>query len=193
MAALPLPSDDAIEHVPFMSKALVLIDIQNDYFPGGAFPLWNAEATLTSVEAAIRQAEAASVPVVLVQHVAKAEAGPSPFFNEGTPGAAIHDRVRAAAPAAPVVVKTHADAFHRTKLDEVLQGLGATELLLGGMMTQNCVTHTALSKSAERYAVTILPDLCTTVSEILHLIALHGVSTRVPLVPAASAIAPSGT
>ena len=51
------------------------------------------------------------------------------------------------------------------------------------MMTQNCVTHTAISKAAEKYAVTVLTDCCTTVSEILHLIALHALSTRVKLVP----------
>jgi hypothetical protein len=43
------------------------------------------------------------------------------------------------------------------------------------------VTHTAISKAAEKYEVTILADCTTTVSEILHRIALHAVSTRVPL------------
>jgi nicotinamidase-related amidase len=56
------------------------------------------------------------------------------------------------------------------------------------MMTQNCVTHTAISKAAEKYKVCILPDCCTTVSEMLHLIALHGVSTRIALVPSAEAL-----
>jgi len=44
------------------------------------------------------------------------------------------------------------------------------------------VTHTAISKAAEKYSVTILPDCRTTVSEIPHLIAPHAVSTRVNLV-----------
>ncbi len=66
--------------------------------------------------------------------------------------------------------------------------LGVTELLVCGMMTQNCVTHTAISKAAEKYKVTILPDCCTTVSEILHLIALHAVSTRVNLLPSTEAL-----
>jgi nicotinamidase-related amidase len=56
------------------------------------------------------------------------------------------------------------------------------------MMTQNCVTHTAISKAAEKYAVTVLTDCCTTVSEILHLIALHALSTRVKLLPSTEAI-----
>ena len=50
------------------------------------------------------------------------------------------------------------------------------------MMTQNYVTHTEISKSAEKYKVSILTDCCTTVTPILHAIALHAVSTRVPLV-----------
>jgi hypothetical protein len=44
------------------------------------------------------------------------------------------------------------------------------------------VTHTAISKSAEKCRVAILTDCCTTVNEMLHLIALHAVSTRVRLV-----------
>lgn len=50
------------------------------------------------------------------------------------------------------------------------------------MMTQNCVTHTAISKAAEKYSVKILSDCCTSVSQMIHLIALKGVSTRVDLV-----------
>lgn len=156
--------------------ALVVIDLQNDYFPGGLFPLWQAEETLDAVLAAMGRASARGIPVVLVQHVP--EAGGAPFFNPGTPGVAIHPRVLAAAPGAPVVVKSHADGFVDTDLEAVLTGLGAKHLLICGMMTQNCVTHTAISRAADKYRVSILGDCCTTVSEILHLIALNAVSTR---------------
>jgi nicotinamidase-related amidase len=167
-----------------VSKALLVIDLQNDYYPGGRFPLWNTDAVLTNVERAIEAANARGVPVIHVQHVAK---GAAPFFHAGTPGADIHPRVLAAAPTAPVVVKEFADGFERTTLEETLTGLGVTELLVCGMMTQNCVTHTAISKAAEKYTVTILPDCCTTVSEILHLLAVHALSTRVKLVPSTEA------
>ena len=85
------------------------------------------------------------------------------------------------------MVKEFTDSFEKTTLEETLTKLGVTELLVCGMMTQNCVTHTAISKAPEKYTVTILPDCCTTVSEILHLIALHALSTRVKLVPSADA------
>lgn len=170
-----------------MKQALLLIDLQNDYFPGGLFPLWDPEAVLSNVERAVARATAAGIPVIHIQHIANGDAGIAPFFNRGTPGADIHPRALAAAPDAPVVVKEYADAFEKTSLEGILSELGATGLLVCGMMTQNCVTHTAISKAAEKYNVTILPDCCTTVSEILHLIALHALSTRVKLAPSTAA------
>ena len=171
-----------------MNKALLLIDLQIDYFPGGKFPLWNTDPVLTNIEQAIKAARMKGIPIIHIQHVANPKMGIAPFFNEGTEGAKIHPRILAAAPDAPIVVKEYADSFVGTKLEETLSGLGVDELLVCGMMTQNCVTHTAISKSAEKYKVSILPDCCTTVNEMLHNIALHAVSTRVSLVQAKEAI-----
>lgn len=171
-----------------MKQALLLIDLQNDYFPGGLFPLWNTENTLAAVKDATGRAAAAGVLVVHIQHIADPEAGIAPFFNPGTEGAMIHPEILAAAPDAPVVVKHFADSFVGTDLEKILAEHGVGELLVCGMMTQNCVTHTAISKSAEKYRVSILTDCCTTVSEPIHLIALHAVSTRVPLISSRDAI-----
>ena len=92
--------------------------------------------------------------------------GIAPFFNEGTAGAEVYLSILEAAPHATIVTKEFADGFEKTTLEETLTGVGATELLVCGMMTQNCVTHTAISKSAEKYEV----------------------STRVQLVPFAQAL-----
>jgi nicotinamidase-related amidase len=169
-------------------RALIVIDLQNDYFPGGLFPLWNTEETLRNIVAAIGKARALGIPVIHVQHIANAAKGIAPFFNAGTPGVDIHPEVLAAAPDAPVVVKEYADSFHGTALEEVLSGLGVDEMLVCGMMTQNCVTHTAIAKGAEKYKVTVLTDCSTTVNEMLHLIALNALSTRVALQPATAVL-----
>ncbi|MEH7402919.1 cysteine hydrolase family protein [Gottfriedia acidiceleris] len=171
-----------------MSKVLIVIDLQNDYFPGGKFPLWNTDATLTNIENVIQKASDKDIPVVLIQHIADSSQGISPFFNEGTEGAHIHPAIKKVAPNAKIIIKAFADGFHQTNLECILTELGATELLICGMMTQNCVTHTAISKSAEKYDVKILPDCCTTVNEMIHLIALRAVSTRVSFVPSTEEI-----
>jgi len=173
--------------MPRSQQALIVIDVQNDYFPQGKFPLWNALPTLERIELAIARAQALGVAVVLVQHIAASSQ--APFFQPNTLGAELHPRIRAAAPVAPVVVKAHADSFFATTLEATLQALGAQELLVCGMMTQNCVTHTAISKAAEKYRVSVLPDACTTVSEPIHLIALNALTTRLALLPSEQALA----
>lgn len=160
-------------------SALIVIDLQNDYFSDGKFPLWRAEETLNKVESAMAGARARGIPVIVVQHVADAAKGIAPFFNAGTAGVEVHPRILAAAPEATRVTKSFADSFLNTSLEQELARLDVEELLICGMMTQNCVTHTAVSKSAERYKITVLGDCCTTVSEMIHKIALNALSARV--------------
>ena len=181
---LPHPHTEFI-----MSKqALIVIDLQNDYFPEGKFPLWNTEVTLAKIEVTIAKARTKHIPIILVQHIADASKGIAPFFNAGTTGADIHPRILKAAPDGIVVTKAFADSFHFTTLEETLTKLDIEELLICGMMTQNCVTHTAISKAAEKYSVKILSDCCTTVSQMIHLIALNAVSTRITLIESSDAI-----
>jgi len=171
------------------ASALIVIDLQNDYFAHGKYPLWNSETVLDNCLAAIARAHDLDIPVILVQHVADSSKGLAPFFNAGSEGVAIHPRILAAAPLAPVVVKQAADSFYQTSLQATLDRLGSRKLLLCGMMTQNCVTHTALSRSADNYEVAVLADCCTTVDPMLHAIALNALSTRVTLPTAAQALA----
>ncbi|MDX2367922.1 MAG: cysteine hydrolase family protein [Colwellia sp.] len=162
-------------------KTLLVIDLQNDYFPKGKFPLWNTEQTLSNIKIAIEKANARNIPVIHIQHVADPVKGIAPFFNEGSEGAEIHPLIMATAPDSEIVIKTFADSFEKTDLEEILQKLGIDELLVCGMMTQNCVTHTAISKAAEKYKVSIVVDCCTTVDKMIHNIALNAISTRVQL------------
>lgn len=167
-------------------RALIVIDLQNDYFPDGKFPLWNTEAVLAQTESTIAWARAQGVPVILVQHIADAPNGAAPFFNAGTSGVELHPRILAAAPNAVVVTKAQADSFLNTSLEQTLAELGVEELLICGMMTQNCVTHTAISKAAEKYRVAVLGDCCASVSQMIHLIALKALGARLPVVESAS-------
>lgn len=180
----PLRINVSVVHENIMPTVRLLLKTgiaertQNDYFPGGKFVLANTDAALNQIERALKRATEKKIPVILVKHIAPPT---SPFFAQGTPGGELHPRLLSACPDAIVVHKTHADSFYQTNLEETLCKLSANELLICGMMTHNCVTHTAISKSAEKYAVTVLMNCSATVSDILQKIALNALSIRVKL------------
>lgn len=156
-----------------MSRAFLVIDIQNDYFPGGALPLWQAEETEARLVAAIGRARAQGDRIVLVRHVSAAATG---LFAAAAPGTAIRPAIREAAGDAPVVIKRHADAFQETGLSDLLAGTDT--LLIGGMMTQNCVVFTALSRAADALRVRVAGDLCTAPGEVVHRVALSALRSK---------------
>lgn len=159
-----------------MTRTLLVIDIQNDYFPGGALPLWQAEETEARIVSAIGIARARGDRIVLVRHVSTATTG---LFAAGGPGTAIRPAIIKAAGDAPIVTKRHADAFQDTDLPGHLAG--TTDLLVCGMMTQNCVVFTAMSRLADAFQVQVVGDLCTAPSEIIHGIALNALHSKIPV------------
>lgn len=156
-----------------MKKALVVIDIQNDYFPGGAFALENVEEACKGAVEAIEQAKGEGWLVVGVQHVNKPDAG---AFKPDSEGVKTHAHVAAALGDAPMVVKAEADSFFNTDLETILRQAGITELYLTGMMTQHCVTHTALSPQACGLNVHIIAKGCAAPAKALSDLALQGLS-----------------
>lgn len=156
-----------------MARALLVIDVQNEYFSGGLLPLWQPEDAEARVVAAIAQAQAAGDKIVLVRHASKAETG---LFAASGPGSAIRPAILAAAPDAPVVVKQFADAFQDTDLASHLAEID--ELLICGMMTQNCVVFTSLSRAADGMTVRVAGELCTAPTEVVHNIALNALKSK---------------
>jgi len=71
-----------------MYDALIVIDIQNDYFPGGRMELAGAEAAGQAAAGLIGRFRQAGVPILHVRHE-NVRPGAT-FFLPGTPGAAIH-------------------------------------------------------------------------------------------------------
>lgn len=94
-------------------RALVLIDIQNDYFPGGKWTLSGIDAAADNAARVLAAARAAGDLVVHVPHEFKP--ADAPFFAPGSDGAQIHPKVRARE-GEPVVLKHHVNAFRETDL-----------------------------------------------------------------------------
>lgn len=64
-----------------MHTALLVIDVQNDYFPNGNFPLWHAQETSAKIVPTISGAIADDIAIIHIQHIANPANGASPFFN----------------------------------------------------------------------------------------------------------------
>ncbi|MGB6006837.1 cysteine hydrolase family protein [Castellaniella sp.] len=156
-----------------MPRALVVIDIQNDYFPGGVLPLHAPEETEARIVQAIAKAREAGDRIVLIRHVSPLATG---LFAANSPGSEIRPAILAAAGDAPVVVKQFADAFQGTDLSARLEGIDT--LLVCGMMTQNCVVFTAMSADAQPFEVAVLEDLCAAPTEVVHRIALSALRSK---------------
>lgn len=142
-----------------MSEALLLIDLQNDYFEGGAMPLQGAEPAAVQASRALKKFRQAGKPLVHVQHLS-VRPGAS-FFLPGTPGAEIHPLVRPEADE-PVVQKHFPNAFRDTGLLECLQQRSVTELVIAGAMTHMCVDATVRAAFDLGFKVTVLADACAT-------------------------------
>lgn len=139
--------------------ALLIIDIQNDYFPGGKFPLVGIDAAAANAAALVAAARENGLVVVHVRHEeASADAD---FFGRGTPGADINPAV-APAPDEPVIVKHQVNAFLGTDLDQRLRGSGVTRLVVAGAMSHMCVDAGTRAALDLGYAVTVAHDAVAT-------------------------------
>ncbi len=139
-----------------MHPVLVIIDIQRDYFPGGRHPLVDPDAAADAAARVLARQRGLSAPVIHVRHESPAGGG---FLEIGTDGAEIDPRV---APAADetVIVKHAPNSFIGTDLQERLRELGASEVLVVGMMTSMCVDATVRAAVDLGYAVTVVGDAC---------------------------------
>lgn len=142
-----------------MKTALLIIDLQQAILDGMADPERQLviDAKLSEVAERLgelkRDAEAAGVPVVLVQH--DGDAGHR--LEVATAGWQFRSEI-APAPDTVIVHKRSCDAFHDTDLGERLESVGVDHLVIGGCMTQFCIDTTARRAVSLGFAVTLLED-----------------------------------
>ena len=139
--------------------ALVVIDIQNDYFPGGAMELEGAEAAGKNAGAALARFRERALPVFHVRHLSVRPG--ATFFLPGTRGAEIHAAV-APRSGEPVLEKNFPNSFRNTELKALLEKEAIKNLVVAGMMTHMCVDASVRHAADLGYKVTLLGDACAT-------------------------------
>lgn len=143
-----------------MSKrALLVVDVQNDYFPGGKWTLSGMDAASDNVARLVAAAREAGDPVIHVQHVSVRPG--APFFVPGSEGVEIHKKV-APKPGEAVIVKNQINSFRDTNLKTVLDGHGVKDLIVCGAMSHMCIDAATRAAADFGYTVTVVHDACAT-------------------------------
>ncbi|GAB4167395.1 MAG: cysteine hydrolase family protein [Rhodocyclaceae bacterium] len=147
-----------------MTKALLLIDVQNDYFPGGAMELEGADEAVAAASRLLAGFRSRGAPVIHVRHLSlRPGAG---FLLPGTAGAEIHASVRPLG-GEPVFEKHFPNAFRDTGLAGHLKANAIGELVVAGMMTHMCVDTTVRAAFDLGLRCTLAKDACATRALVL--------------------------
>lgn len=154
-----------------MKTALIIIDIQNEYSPQGNLPLENFKGVLNS----INNINTCIYDLVIsVRHINSTGL----FTNNWNITYPDSYKVKFDYE----IIKHTADSFDVPKLHQVLINHNISTIDICGMMTQNCVTYTALSASMLGYKTNVISESCTTVDSTIHNIAIRALNTKVNII-----------
>ncbi|MCX6247588.1 MAG: cysteine hydrolase family protein [Bacteroidetes bacterium] len=132
--------------VDTLPTALVLVDIQDFYFPGGKLPLVNPEAASEKAAALLQMFRSQNLTVVHVQH-----AGGIPIHKNVTPLAG-----------EKVITKKEANSFNGTDLLNYLMTMKIRRVVICGMQTQMCVEATTRAAYDLGFKCIVVEDACAT-------------------------------
>ena len=140
-------------------KALVLIDIQLDYFEGGRLPLHDPLLAARNASRLLTHFRKLGWPIVHIQNEAIHKE--ATFLIKGSSGCQIHPLVEPE-PGETIVVKNFPNSFRHTRLQSHLNDLDPTGLVFAGMMTHMCVTSTVRAAWDLGWELELVGDACTT-------------------------------
>jgi nicotinamidase-related amidase len=138
-------------------RALILVDIQNDYFDGPLEIQYPPHDTsLRNIVRLIEWAEAAELPIVVVQHTYPAS---FPVFAEGSHGWQLHpDVATRMTPTWKHITKQYGTVFGGTDVAEWLAERGVNTITVAGYMTNNCDLATVAEAEVHGLAAEIIAD-----------------------------------
>jgi len=141
------------------NTALLIIDIQNDYFKGGNMTLHGAEEAGKKAQQVLEYFRKNNLPVVHIKHLATNEG--ATFFLPDTKGAEINSLV-APKNEEKVIIKHYPNSFRETELLEYLHSKGIKNLVITGMMTDVCVESTTRAAFDFGFSNVIIGDATAT-------------------------------
>jgi len=159
-----------------MKTGLLLVDLQNDYFPGGKMALAQTEQAGRRAGRLLAAFREKSRSVFHVRHLS-VQPGAT-FFLPDTSGAQIHRCVQPQADEV-VVEKNFPNGFRETGLEATLQENQVSDLVICGAMSHMCIDATSRAAADLGFTCTVIHDACTTkdlefAGETIPATAVHG-------------------
>ncbi len=142
-----------------MKNCLILVDFQNDYFPGGNMELVGIEAAAANARILLHEFRMAESPVIHIQHIS-ARPGAT-FFLPETEGAKIN-RMVTPQDGEIVVVKNFPNSFRGTALLEILNKEKPDNLVICGAMSHMCIDATTRAAFDFGFNCIVAADACAT-------------------------------
>lgn len=142
-----------------MITALIIIDIQNDYFDKGTMPLLGSDKACDNAKLILERFRTDCLPIVHIQHIATRPT--ANFFLPNTKGAEIHDNVKPIEKE-KLIVKHYPNSFRETELLDYLKGEKISNLVICGMMTHMCVDATVRAAKEYGFSILLIGDACAT-------------------------------
>ncbi len=141
------------------NPTLLLIDIQNDYFPGGKMELSEMNEATENAKSLLSTFRKNKWPVIFIQHLANKEG--ASFFIPETSGAEIHASIHPHENET-VITKNYPNSFRNTSLHQHLQMTNCTKLVICGAMSHMCIDTTTRAANDLGYSCTLISDACAT-------------------------------
>lgn len=154
-----------------MNPALLLVDLQNDFFPGGALPAPDGDAIVTPVNRLIEMFQRLGLPIFATRdwhpenHCSfEQQGGPwPPHCIRGTPGAEFNPRVNLPQNAEIISKARLPDrdaysGFEDTDLARRLDALGVSDIVVGGLVTEICVKNTVFDALKRGFGVSVVRE-----------------------------------
>ena len=142
-----------------MRTGLLLVDLQNDYFPGGKMELTGILQASGKARSVLDHFRTNTLPVYHVQHISLRPG--ATFFLPRTEGGKIHTAVEPLA-GEKVFQKHFPNSFRETQLLEILRNHGVDDLMVVGAMSHMCVDATVRAACDLGFTCTVIEDACAT-------------------------------
>lgn len=140
-------------------KALLIIDIQNDYFKGGSCELVNPQIASSNAKKLLENFRKKDLLIFHIQHISTKQN--ATFFLPNTNGVLIHEDVKPLENEI-IISKNYPNSFLKTSLLEELKKQDIKELIICGMMTHMCIDATTRAAFDLGFDCIVAYDSCCT-------------------------------